>query len=132
MAKPAQCLFAAMALLTLASPVPASRPKLTPEQKVSLALTGLSAGEPERCIRLSPRPSWTVHGSVILFQVGSRHVWKNTTRGQCGGFDDILVTRLWRNQLCKGDLIQTVDRTTGHFSGTCVLGEFVPYRQPSQ
>lgn len=132
MATPAQCLFAALALFALASPVPASRPKLTPDQKVSRALTGLSAGEPERCIPVTPSPSSEVHGDVILYRVSRNLTWKNATRGSCGRSDDILVTRLWGNRICKGDLIQTMDRTTGHFSGTCILGEFVPYRRTAK
>ena len=41
--------------------------------------------------------------------------------------DDILVTRSFTGQLCRGDIVRTVDRFNGFPSGACTFGEFIPY-----
>ena len=43
--------------------------------------------------------------------------------------DDILVTRTFGSQLCRLDIVRTVDRTGGFQTGFVALGEFVPYRK---
>ncbi len=41
--------------------------------------------------------------------------------------DDILVIKRTGSQLCKQDIIRTVDRSFGFTTGVVFLGDFVPY-----
>ncbi|WP_229665577.1 hypothetical protein [Croceicoccus mobilis] len=41
--------------------------------------------------------------------------------------DDILVINKYGGQICKQDIIHTVDRSLGFTTGVVFLGDFVPY-----
>jgi hypothetical protein len=36
------------------------------------------------------------------------------------------------DQYCRGDIVRSVDLSTGMQAGSCGLGSFVPYRTPGQ
>lgn len=97
------------------------------------ALQGRVAGPPQRCIstyrstKVHPIDDWT-----ILYDQGST-IYVQSPRGGCPGIgsgSDILVTRQVANQLCDGEIAQTVDLTSRVARGGCVFGPFVPYAKP--
>lgn len=122
--------------LTIASAVPGATPvasrQSTAEQRhqdqLAKALAGLTPGKPVHC--LSPRDvsSLKAYGNTIVYTLGRNKKWVNDTGGGCSRLDDdIIVSRTTMNQYCKGDIIETHDRTGGMTTGVCSLGEFVPY-----
>lgn len=97
--------------------------------KLTDRLAGYTPGEPTSCARTINLQS-DVYGDTIVYRDG-RTLLVNRTNGGCFGLrrDDIIVTRSFGTQTCRGDLVRTVDRTNGFPSGACAFGDFVPYRK---
>ena len=99
-------------------------------EALSKALEGRDAGKPVSCLETRHAQGTEVVGENILFEMNRSLTYRNETRGRCGGRDDILVFRQFGARACRGDIVTTIDRTSGFFTGNCSLGEFVPYRKP--
>ncbi len=97
-------------------------------------LAGLIPGRPQTC--LPPRSTASVvaaRGGVLLFREG-RTVYANATRGGCAEAADHNYTLVTKNfsggGLCRGTFAHVVDLTAnGAVRGSCVLGDFTPYRR---
>lgn len=95
-------------------------------------LAGYVPGEPQSCVNQSQLRGSDQFGQTILYQQGTRTFYRNDTSPGCRlGQDDILVTQTPTGQLCRGDIVTTIDRTSRFMTGSCSLGEFVPYRRAS-
>ena len=95
-------------------------------------LKGKVAGEPRNCINSRGVDAIRIRDDTLLYRESGRLVYQNKLRGSCPGLtrgDDIMVTESFSGQLCSGDLIRLVDRTSGIQGPVCSLGEFVPYRK---
>jgi hypothetical protein len=125
---------AIMALLGACSTAPAQQTR-SPQASKELAdaLAGRVAGPPQRCIstyrttKVQPIDDFT-----ILYDQGST-IYVQNPRGGCPGVgsgSDVLVTRQVTNQICDGEIAQTVDLTSRVARGGCVFGPFVPYTKP--
>jgi hypothetical protein len=101
----------------------------TDEARIAKALNGLTPGKPQRCLRSDRVSDTRGFEGEILFVEGRNKVWRNKTRGSCNGLarDDIPVFRTFGREYCSSDLVQTRSRTGGMMTGSCSLGEFVPY-----
>ena len=92
---------------------------------------------PERLLSCLPSHSRATvvaaRGPTLLFREG-RRVYLNHTSGGCASVadgHDTLVTENFGGALCRGSLAKVVDLRAGGFvRGTCVLGDFTPYRRP--
>ena len=117
-----------IAAAALASPAAAATHQ-TPDARLEQALQGRVAGAPTRCISLSgSTSSEIIDGKAIIYRVGSR-LYVNQPRSGAESLrdDDILVTRLFGNQLCNIDSVDLVDRFSRFPRGFVILGDFVPY-----
>jgi hypothetical protein len=98
-------------------------------------LKGKVAGKPVSCIPMSRSDSpIRISDDMLLYRVSGKLVYQNLLRGACSGLarrDDIMVTETFGGQNCRGDLIRLVDPYSGINGGTCVLGDFIPYRAES-
>ena len=96
------------------------------------ALAGLTPGKPTSCITLSrTRTSNFLDRDTIAYRDTTRRYYVNRTGGGCNFDDDsILVTRTPSDQLCRGDIITLIDRTSQFPKGSCSFGDFVPYSRP--
>lgn len=96
-------------------------------------LAGRIAGEPRRCLPTWDAQIMNVHDGVVLFRRNSRVIYKNDMDGcRILREDDILQTWLFgTSQLCDGDIVQIIDRTSRFGKGACVFGPFVPYSRPA-
>ncbi len=96
-------------------------------------LSGKVAGTPVNCLSTSQTTNVIrVSDDILLYRQSGRLVYQNKLRSTCPGLDrdsDIIVTEIYGGNLCKGDLIRLVDRTSGIQGPVCSLGEFVPYRK---
>lgn len=98
-------------------------------------LAGLTPGRSQTC--LPPRSTASVvaaRGDTLLFREG-RTVYANKTRGDCAEAADSNYALVTKNfgigALCNGTFAQVVDLTAGGIiRGSCVLGDFTPYRRP--
>ncbi|WP_066800916.1 hypothetical protein [Sphingomonas soli] len=104
---------------------------LSDEAKIALELKGLTPGKPQNCVRSDRITETRGFEKEILFIEGRNKVWRNTTRGTCSGLkrDDIPVFRTFGRQYCASDTVHTRSRTGGMMTGSCSLGEFVPYTE---
>ena len=95
-------------------------------------LKGKVVGEPRKCINSRGVDAIRISDDTLLYRESGRLVYQNKLRGPCPGLtrgDDIMVTESFSGQLCSGDLIRLVDRTSGIQGPVCSLGDFVPYRK---
>lgn len=95
-------------------------------------LAGLVAGRPEQCINQSRYRDSTRIGDTILYSTSRNDVYRTDTNGGCFGLrrGDAIITRNYTGQLCRGDILQTVDLVSRVPSGSCTFGPFIHYRKP--
>lgn len=108
------------------------QPEMTKgEKKLAKLLEGRVAGEPESCIRDYPVRSFQViDKTAIVYKIG-RTVWVNYTKDPESLDDsDTLVFRRFGSQICSSDIVTTMDRFGGFYTGNVFLDKFVPYRLP--
>ena len=124
--------LAATALLAGGASLQA-KPKLTPEQRLEKLLEGRVAGKPTTCISMSDtRDLEIIDGLALVYRSGSTLYVNRPKNPKDIDSDDILVIRPTGSQLCRLDMIHTVDRL-GHFTtGFINLNDFVPYRRVQQ
>ena len=110
-----------------------AKPKLTPEQRLEKLIEGRVAGKPTSCISQSDtRDMELIDGVALVYRSGSTLYVNKPRNAEDLDSDDILVIRPSGSQLCRMDMIHTVDRS-GHFTtGFINLGDFVPYRRVQQ
>ena len=122
---PALLLFLAIGACTTVPEETGTDPKL------AAAIDGFIAGKPQQCIRLDEATGSEIFRGGIVYRPGRRLTYVNTAAG-CGSTrtDDIMINEVRSGELCRGDIVRFADRTSGFISGSCALGDFVPYRRP--
>lgn len=112
----------------VAMPVEAAR--LSGEERLAKLIDGRSAGEPRNCINTNASRSLTViDKTAIVYKQGGK-LWVNRTAyPQDLDEDDVMVIRRYSSNLCRTDIVNTVDRTSGIFTGSIFLSDFVPYER---
>lgn len=107
-----------------------AKPKLTPEQRLEKLLKDRVPGKPVTCISQSDtRDLEIIDGLALVYRSGATLYVNRPKNAEDLDSDDILVVRPSGSQLCRLDMVQTVDRM-GHFTtGFINLGDFVPYRR---
>lgn len=101
--------------------------------KLDKALAGLTPGKAESCLSAIDRriARTTTYGSTVLFRVSNSRIFRNDMNGDCavGSYDPIFVTQTPTGSLCRGDIVQVLDRGSRFPVGSCSYGEFVPYNR---
>jgi hypothetical protein len=97
------------------------------------ALVGKVAGKPRSCISLSEARSSTTFRHAIVYRVNGKLSYVNDL-GKCPFLrsDNILVTNVHGSQLCRGDIVSMVDRSSSFPAGSCSFGDFIPYEAPTK
>ena len=127
-------LFAALGACTATPPPPS--PNYEGQRHRAQWLNGLvPSGPPRDCLASYKQQEMTViDSSTIAFREGTGHVWVQKTQSPCTPLGRTgpyaLVTRSGQSQLCRGDIAEVVDTTSGMNVGSCVIGEFLPYSRP--
>ena len=99
------------------------------ERQLAKLLEGRVAGEPQRCIRTGFNDNMrTIDGTAYVFGRGKTIYVQRTQRPANIDRDDILVSRRFNSsEICKLDLVNTVDRSFGMYSGAVFYDDFIPY-----
>lgn len=121
----------ALSVGILATPLNAAKP--SGEERLAKLLEGRVAGEPRRCLPTFGNQSLTIlDKTAIVYKQGDK-VWVNRTANpEDIDEDDILIIRKFgTSSLCRTDLITLADRSSGIFSGSIFLEDFVPYEKAS-
>ena len=97
-------------------------------------LAGRIAGRPQNCLPIrSTANVVAARAGTLLFREGAM-VYASEIGGGCSALADnhyTLVTENFGGALCRGSLARVVDLTSGGITrGSCVLGNFTPYRRP--
>lgn len=96
------------------------------------ALNGRVAGPPQSCLStLRAGDMHVVDDNTILYTSGGT-TFLNNPPGGCPGLalpGNTMVSRPFGSQSCRGDIVQIINLPTGMSSGSCTLGEFIPYRK---
>ena len=114
-------------------PQPATR---TAEAQAELnkLLAGKTAGAPITCLQhYRANDMIRIDDSTVAFRQGSK-IYVNHLRGVCSNLTSsfyALVTRGNGMGLCRGDIAEVRDTSTGTLVGACGLGDFIPYSRPS-
>jgi hypothetical protein len=103
-----------------------------PDPKLAEALEGKVAGKPQNCLALDRAVGSEIFRDAILYREGRNRYWLADAPGcgTSGNNDYILVQNVFGSQLCRGDLIRLVDRTSGFHGGACSVRSFTPYSKP--
>jgi hypothetical protein len=98
------------------------------EARLAQMLEGRTAGEPVTCINAvrSNRLQVIEHVGLVYDAGETIYVSRPSDPKSLGPWDVPVIER-FGSQLCKTDLIRTVDRSGGYFTGPVFLGDFVPY-----
>lgn len=120
---------AAIACTALSAPPAIAKEKKTGEEKLAELLEGRVAGEPTSCINDSrTHNNLRIIDETALVYGRGKTIYVNRTRNPDRiDDDDVLVTRRFGSQICKLDIVRTVDRFSGFPSGNVFLTDFVPY-----
>lgn len=123
--------------VALAACAPGFEEQVTPRQamRFDAELAGLQPQAPRNCLpSVSQANVVAARGRTLLFRDG-RTVYANETSGGCSALADnhfALVTESFGGApLCRGSFVKVVDLVSGGMlRGSCVLGDFTPYRRP--
>ena len=109
----------------------------TPEAQQLLAsyLDGKAAGPAQSCLpHYRANDQIAVDEYTILYRDGSNRVWRTEMQGGCIGLGRpgtaIVVRTSGSLGLCRGEIAQVVDTSTGMTVGSCSFGDFVLYTGP--
>ncbi len=100
------------------------------EAKLAKMLEGRTAGKPQSCISapVSDRLQ-IIDQTAIVYDVGETIYVARPDQPKSLNADDILVIDRLAGELCKQDVVRTVDQSSVATTGTIFLGDFIPYRK---
>lgn len=128
---PALLLIGSTAALSADSKAYEARRAVAEQADLDKALAGLVPGKPEQCLRQFSNYDTQRIGDKILYKRTRSEIYVTDTGGGCFGLrnGDAILTKSSTGELCRGDIVRTVDLTSHFQSGSCSFGEFVPYRK---
>ncbi len=100
--------------------------------KLEETLAGYTAGKPVNCVENRDLRGPEAYGeTTLLFRASRKLIWRTETSGSCDDIKrgDALITHQFSSRLCQGDIARTADLRAGFQTGSCAIGEFVPYRK---
>ncbi|WP_240654539.1 hypothetical protein [Croceicoccus ponticola] len=107
----------------------ARAPSAKGDARLAEMLRGKTAGEPQSCIpaMLSNRLI-VIDGTALVYDAGSTIYVARPDNPRSLDSSDVLVVERSGGQLCKQDIVRTMDQTLGFTTGVVFLGDFIPYR----
>jgi hypothetical protein len=128
MRKFATAVIAAAALL--AAPALLAKPRQTGDERLAKLIEGREAGKPTSCLSSWETRELEVIDKVALVYGRGDTIWVNRPdNAKSLDDDEILVTKTSGSQLCKLDIVQTMDRSAHFITGFVSLTDFVPYKR---
>lgn len=104
------------------------------EAHLQKLLAGKSAGPAISCLSHHRADNMVVvDDNTVVFRDGATVYRNDFQGGQCSRLGSgfyAMYTRTSGTGLCRGDIAQVIDTTSGMSVGSCVLGDFVPYTKP--
>ncbi|WP_338243791.1 hypothetical protein [Aurantiacibacter hainanensis] len=109
------------------------RTSLEGEARLAEMLEGKTPGEPQSCIpaTLGDRLQ-VIDETAVVYDAGETVYVARPENPRSLDSRDVLVVERTGGQLCKQDVVRTVDQTLGFTTGIVFLGDFVPWRPASE
>jgi hypothetical protein len=133
-----KAVIAPLALLALSAcatgPAPVGKLSDREAKDLAKALDGKVAGTPVSCVSTNKGENLRAIGDrTLIYRVSSKLVYRNDLIGACTGlrFGDTLVMEVFGSRYCRGDMARSVNLYSGAQTGSCALGDFVPYTAPN-
>jgi len=99
------------------------------EAKLAKVLDGRVPGEPVRCLDRTRRDNLEViDRTAMVFKDGDTYYVNRPSGVNFLTWSDIPVFKIWGNELCKMDIVNLHDRSTGMGGASMTMNEFIPYR----
>lgn len=128
----ASLLLLGAAALGACAQVPPPAPNIEAQAELQQLLANKVAGQPVACLPPSRSEQMiTIDDDTIAFRHGNTVYVNEIEGGGCGRLSTgfyTLVTRRTSPSLCSGQIADVADLNTGMSVGSCVLGDFIPYR----
>jgi hypothetical protein len=129
---PLLLLGATLVSCTAAPPDPAVSARAA--QRYQELVGGKVAGPAQGCLPLLPTRGdmVVIDDQTVIFKGSGGRVYVNHLSPGCTGVGqgNALVTRQTGSTLCRGDIAQVQNFTSGITVGSCTLGDFIPYGPP--
>jgi hypothetical protein len=128
-------LFVLVVTVSACAPVPPPVRSPQAETHLQQLLSGRVPGPPVSCLPdYRSNDMVVIDDSTVLYRDG-RTVYRNDFEGgSCNhlgsGFFALLTRRVGGIGLCRGDIAEVIDTSTGMTVGSCTIGDFVPYTKP--
>lgn len=99
------------------------------EQRLAEMLEGRVAGEPQNCIRVRLNDQMTVIDETAYVYGRGRTIYVQRTQNpeDIDSNDALVSRRFGANQVCRQDVVTTIDPVLGFFTGAVFFVDFVPY-----
>ncbi len=126
----AALILAALTATASARETDASRLTDREAKELATAFEGKVAGKPVNCVsNFRGENLHAVGDNTLIYRINRNLIYRNNVLGTCRGlsFGDTLVLRVYGSQYCRGDIARVVNLQSGIMTGSCVLGDFVPY-----
>ena len=85
------------------------------------------SGEKASCVDMTSTDITAVDENTFVFRVSPSRAYVNDAAGKCNGADSpfsLIEVNLFGSQICRGEIIKVVDKSSGMFRGSCRLGDF--------
>lgn len=104
------------------------------EVALQKTLNGLTPGTPQRCLVRERFSEVRAVPNGVLYVGGQTRKYLNRVVGACPGLarGDLVIVRSLHGEPCEGDQVLTREKLNGRLSGSCTLGNFVPYGKAAQ
>ena len=107
------------------------------QKELDSYLVGKVAGAPVSCLPdHQTRDMTVVDDQTIIFRNGGGRLYRNDPPGGCPGAgrpgNALIIRRFGGTGLCRGEIVQVADLSSGFYAGSCSLGDFVPYSTPGR
>jgi len=104
------------------------------ESRFQELLAGKAAGPAVACLpTYRSQDMVVIDDQTVAFRDGSRRVWVTNLEHSCSnlgsGHYALVTKRFGGSGLCRGDIAEVADLSTGMTVGTCVFGDFTPYER---
>ena len=99
------------------------------EERLAKLLEGRVAGEPQNCIRSRLNDRMTVIDETAYVYGRGRTIYVQRTRhpDRIDRHDTLVSRRFNSSQICRQDVVTTIDSANGFFTGAVFFDEFIPY-----
>lgn len=106
-----------------------AEPATKGERRLAELLEGREPGEPVRCIRTLPNQRMqTIDNTAYVFGSGNTiYIQRTRNPEDIDGNDTLVTQRFNGSQLCRLDVVTTIDPVLGFFTGAVFFEDFVPY-----